>query len=1189
MNVSVVIPAHDAAATIDETLASLLAQTFSDWEAIVVDDGSHDATAAIALSFAERDARIHTMSQPQTGVSAARNTGISLARFDWLLFLDADDWLLPTHLDRLTAMLVSDPHLDAVHCGWARIATDGTVMSEQHWWRSGDLFPDFARFSPLPIHTCVVRRSLVEAVGGFDTSLRTCEDWDLWQRIARMGARFGAIREALAVYRVRPNSASLDAAQFLADGLRVLAQGRAPDVRVPNPDPAHAAGLPAEHLPGARLRFACWPAGVALGRGDDARFLLDSLADDCDPSLDPEGVAKGLLEGVLHATCAPSTRWDRLWCDLEQRMEEFLLAIEAKSMAPGLARRVRTILDRLMLEHSRDPRPLTIGTTHAVRIEITEPISDVSPPTVAQRLHCTIALDGSVVGTLELPVCGRIVSGYVLADAIAAEFAWPILGHFFQRTVYQDFSVHLEPGGLSIWRGALCLAQGLPSDELAFWSHVHDRVGWTVLLQELWGRQNWPNGRFYDPKGAGEAPILRHAEDSWLAIEVSEDLADMKPHGRGIHAVLMVGGVALGVVTVPAKRHVVRAHDLRVALTLASGFELCRAAVREGLLGRPIAAQPTSIRDRLAAAAAAAAQRGGEEPSHALGRALSPGEHATVFCRRSSGAMGTSISRRATLPVAAARELLDAAAVAREAVLQIPRSSSLAERMVYAPDLILRPLRLKRPSAAGANGPQAVSSAPGIYGREHFETIFAKRPDPWRYTTAYEQTKYEQTLALLPSTSITRGLELGCAEGHFTAQLAPRVEHLVAADISQIALDRAATRCADLGNVRFVHLDLAGDPLPGRFQLIVCSEVLYFIGGQEALQAVARKLVRALEPGGYLLTAHANPVVDEPNRTGFEWDLPFGAKVIGEALASTHPLQLVKELRTPLYRIQLFQRERRSYLRFHRRIPEVIELAQPMPRDPEIAAQVLWHGGRPRSGSAPPAIVTDQLPILMYHRVAPTGLCTLSRYRVTPEAFEGQLRYLHDSGFYCVGLEDWHAAVDAKRPLPGRAVLITFDDGYRDFLTHAWPLLRRYGFSATVFLVAERIGRSNSWDHMYREEVALLSWEEIRHLHDEGVEFGSHSASHRPLTALSPEEVVREGAGSRAILARGLGSAINAFAYPYGDVDRVVQHLIGACGYIYGLSCRPGLWRFPDSLLALPRIEVSGSDGLREFVAKIGR
>lgn len=155
-------------------------------------------------------------------------------------------------------------------------------------------------------------------------------------------------------------------------------------------------------------------------------------------------------------------------------------------------------------------------------------------------------------------------------------------------------------------------------------------------------------------------------------------------------------------------------------------------------------------------------------------------------------------------------------------------------------------------------------------------------------------------------------------------------------------------------------------------------------------------------------------------------------------------------------------------------------------------------------------------------------------------------------------------------------------------MTYAWPLLKRYGFTAMVFIVADCVGRTNSWDGAYGEEIPLLGWEDIRLLQDEGVEFGSHSVSHPFLTALSPEKIVREGARSRTILGRELGVPVKAFAYPYGDVDRVVQHCMGASGYIYGLTTRGDMSKFYDPLLALPRIEVCGSDRIKDFIKKLG-
>lgn len=167
-------------------------------------------------------------------------------------------------------------------------------------------------------------------------------------------------------------------------------------------------------------------------------------------------------------------------------------------------------------------------------------------------------------------------------------------------------------------------------------------------------------------------------------------------------------------------------------------------------------------------------------------------------------------------------------------------------------------------------------------------------------------------------------------------------------------------------------------------------------------------------------------------------------------------------------------------------------------------------------------------------------------------------------------------------------MLITFDDGYRDFATYAWPLLRRYGFSALVFLATEGVGGRNHWDPPATAGDALLDWDELRRLRDEGVMFGSHSLTHRRLTGLPPEEVVREAAASRAAIDRELEQTVSAFAYPYGDHDVAIQHLVGACGYEQGFTCQPGRARLHDSPLSQPRIEICGDDDLTAFIAKLG-
>lgn len=210
-------------------------------------------------------------------MSAARNTGMKQARFDWLLFLDGDDWLSPHHLERMTSALAADPKLGGVHCGWVRIAPDGKRLYEGFCNQEGDLFNLCAFTCSFSIHACIVRRSIVVSLGGFDTSLTTCEDWDLWQRIARTGVRFGAVHEVLSLYRMRPGSASNNGFRLFIDGLRVIERGHSSDSRVPNPRPENANGLPVTQLPTAMFNHMCWCAGIFLGLGRDARHLLNVL------------------------------------------------------------------------------------------------------------------------------------------------------------------------------------------------------------------------------------------------------------------------------------------------------------------------------------------------------------------------------------------------------------------------------------------------------------------------------------------------------------------------------------------------------------------------------------------------------------------------------------------------------------------------------------------------------------------------------------------------------------------------------------------------------------------------------------------------------------------------------------------------------------------------------------------------
>jgi peptidoglycan/xylan/chitin deacetylase (PgdA/CDA1 family) len=225
-------------------------------------------------------------------------------------------------------------------------------------------------------------------------------------------------------------------------------------------------------------------------------------------------------------------------------------------------------------------------------------------------------------------------------------------------------------------------------------------------------------------------------------------------------------------------------------------------------------------------------------------------------------------------------------------------------------------------------------------------------------------------------------------------------------------------------------------------------------------------------------------------------------------------------------------------------------------------------------------VETHRLPILLYHRVADGPD---DRWTLTPDQFRRQVDHLVENGYYTVGLEQWRNAMERHAPLPGRAVLLSFDDAYADFASGAWPILRAAGLHASLFVVAGEAGGTNRWDHRRAGAVAVLGWDDLVELSSQGVEIGSHSLSHPDLRTLAPSEIYRQLHDARLEIEQQIGGPVRAVAYPYGLHDGVVRHLAGAAGYHHGLTIRrsaAGLWEDP---LALPRIEVRRHDTLEDF------
>ena len=200
--------------------------------------------------------------------------------------------------------------------------------------------------------------------------------------------------------------------------------------------------------------------------------------------------------------------------------------------------------------------------------------------------------------------------------------------------------------------------------------------------------------------------------------------------------------------------------------------------------------------------------------------------------------------------------------------------------------------------------------------------------------------------------------------------------------------------------------------------------------------------------------------------------------------------------------------------------------------------------------------------ILAYHQIAEVppqhDPCKLA---VTPDTFTAQMAWLHRKGYRCLGLGEAVHHLFEDGPEPDKCVVITFDDGYRDLHTTVWPILERFGFTATVFMVTGRAGCASDWEGQQGSRSArLLTWPEVQELDRAGFTFASHSVTHPRLTRLSDSQARSELERSRKTLEDQLGKPVDLFAYPYGKRDARIQRIAAECGYRAACGCDRGHW-----------------------------
>ena len=222
----------------------------------------------------------------------------------------------------------------------------------------------------------------------------------------------------------------------------------------------------------------------------------------------------------------------------------------------------------------------------------------------------------------------------------------------------------------------------------------------------------------------------------------------------------------------------------------------------------------------------------------------------------------------------------------------------------------------------------------------------------------------------------------------------------------------------------------------------------------------------------------------------------------------------------------------------------------------------------------------DGIPlILMYHSVSPYQRDP-HHVTVSPARFEQQMRWLRRLGLTGMSVR---GLLEARRLEYGRHLVgLTFDDGYADFAEYALPVLARYGFSATLFVVAGRLGGDNAWDPDGPRK-ALLTADQVLRMAKAGMEIGSHGLGHVSLPGMADVELTAEAVVSRDILRQVTGQDVAGFCYPFGHVDRRVIGAVQDAGYGFACTVQPAAHAGRH---ALPRTYIGDADYPARICAK---
>ncbi len=236
----------------------------------------------------------------------------------------------------------------------------------------------------------------------------------------------------------------------------------------------------------------------------------------------------------------------------------------------------------------------------------------------------------------------------------------------------------------------------------------------------------------------------------------------------------------------------------------------------------------------------------------------------------------------------------------------------------------------------------------------------------------------------------------------------------------------------------------------------------------------------------------------------------------------------------------------------------------------------------------------EGLPVLMYHKIGiPPGNSKIKKLWVSTKKFTKQMSYLKQKGYNSITFIDLIESIKSGKALPDNPVIITFDDGYENNYIEAFPVLKKFGFKATIFLVAEYIGGDNLWHDPDTEPYEkMMTWEQILQMQDYGIEFGSHTLHHANLLLKNTDEITHEIQSSKKVLQEKLQKSVIAFAYPYGAgaYDNSIKEIVRNAGYMVACGIKQGKNQFPiTDMFNLRRLLVRGEESLFDLCLNLTR